>query len=74
MKQKIIILDYGSGNVKSVANSLYYLNINLSISNNDNDLDNSTHIILPGVGHMEYLWKKIKKNKFRKFKKTGFRK
>ena len=60
MKQKIIILDYGSGNVKSVANSLDYLNINFSISNNDTDLDNSTHIILLEWGHMEYLWK-IKK-------------
>ena len=75
MKQKIIILDYGSGNVKSVANSLDYLNINFSISNNDTDLDNSTHIILPGVGSYGVSMEKIKKkNKFRKFKKTGFRK
>ncbi len=61
MKQKIVILDYGSGNVKSVANSLDYLNINFSISNNDADLDNSTHIILPGVGSYGVSMEKIKK-------------
>ena len=61
MKQKIIILDYGSGNVKSVANSLDYLNINFSISNDDADLDNSTHIILPGVGSYGVSMEKIKK-------------
>ncbi len=61
MKSKIIILDYGSGNVKSVANSLNYLNLNFSISNDISDLNNSTHIILPGVGSYGSSMEKIKK-------------
>ena len=46
----ILVLDYGSGNVKSLVNSLSYLNLNYKISNSNEDLEKSSHIILPGVG------------------------
>ena len=58
---KIIILDYGSGNVRSVANSLSHLNLNYKISNDNEDLEQSTHIILPGVGSYGASIEKIKK-------------
>jgi|TARA_B100000795_G_C22700282_1_gene399359 glutamine amidotransferase len=58
---KIIILDYGSGNVRSVANSLNHLNLDHKISNNNEDLEQSTHIILPGVGSYGASIEKIKK-------------
>lgn len=49
---KIIIIDYGSGNVASVFNALRNINSNclIEISNNPSALKSSTHIILPGVG------------------------
>ena len=59
MKKKICILDYGSGNVKSVENLIKYLNYDVLISNNPKDIVDSTHLILPGVGSFEYSMKKI---------------
>ncbi|MFM7620061.1 MAG: imidazole glycerol phosphate synthase subunit HisH [Alphaproteobacteria bacterium] len=49
---KIIIIDYGSGNVASVFNALRNIDSNclIEISNNPSALKSSTHIILPGVG------------------------
>lgn len=49
---KIIIIDYGSGNVASVYNALRNIDSNclIEITNNESQLKSSTHIILPGVG------------------------
>ena len=48
--KSICLLDYGSGNVKSVYNILYYLGYDVKISNDSRDIIERTHIILPGVG------------------------
>jgi glutamine amidotransferase len=51
--RKIIIIDYGSGNLQSVLNAIISLNIpncQALISKNPQDLYGATHIILPGVG------------------------
>jgi len=51
--QKIIIIDYGSGNLASVRNALELIknsNQEILISDNPADLELATHIILPGVG------------------------
>jgi len=61
MKRQIIILDYGSGNVKSVLNICKYIKDNSKISNNIEDIKNSSHIILPGVGSFKASMDKIKK-------------
>ena len=45
----VCILDYGSGNVRSVLNAFSSL-ANCRISNNIKDIQNSSHLILPGVG------------------------
>ena len=58
---KICTLDYGSGNVGSVFNLLNNLKYNSKISNNPNDIKDSTHIILPGVGAFGESMKKIEK-------------
>lgn len=62
MKKLVLILDYGSGNVKSVLNICKYLDDNSLISNNIEDIKNSSHIILPGVGSFKASMDKIKKN------------
>ena len=60
MKKNICILDYGSGNVGSVKNLLDHLNYNSQVSNDTNQIKNSTHIILPGVGAFGASMQKIK--------------
>lgn len=50
---KIVIIDYGSGNLQSVFNALETVksaNQTVQISSNPQDLKSATHIILPGVG------------------------
>ena len=58
----ICVLDYGSGNVKSVFNLIEYLGYKVIISNSEKDLKWSSHIILPGVGSFGGSMKKIKKS------------
>ena len=52
-KSKIVIIDYNSGNIRSVFNALSSIknaNQEVLISQNPQDLKDATHIILPGVG------------------------
>jgi imidazole glycerol-phosphate synthase subunit HisH len=54
--KKIIIVDYGLGNIVSAQQSFlkvadfYKMNAEVIISNNPNEIQNSTHIVLPGQG------------------------
>ena len=50
MKQKIAIVNYGMGNLKSVENTIKKLGFYVKIVSNPEDLDNFDKIILPGVG------------------------
>ena len=58
----ISILDYGSGNLRSVLNVLEYLGYKVHITKNLDLIDSSTHLILPGVGSYKNCVEKIKKN------------
>jgi len=46
----VCILDYGSGNVKSVFNLFAAIADRVLVSNNPDDIESATHIVLPGVG------------------------
>ena len=61
LNSKICILDYGSGNVASVRNSLDRLGIASYISNNVQDIDRASHLILPGVGAFKASMEKIER-------------
>ena len=50
MDQRVCILDYGSGNVKSVANLFQHLKTNCIVSNRVENIREATHLVLPGVG------------------------
>lgn len=50
MKRLINIVDYGSGNVTSVANAFEALGYDVILSRDRNTLKESTHVVLPGVG------------------------
>tara|TARA_Y100000768_G_C23990707_1_gene692521 strand:- start:5638 stop:6249 length:612 start_codon:yes stop_codon:yes gene_type:complete len=56
---KVVILDYGSGNVGSLSNILDILNFKYVISNDDIDIESATHFILPGVGAFSTVMEKI---------------
>lgn len=46
----IAIVDYGMGNLRSVVNAFQYLGEDVTIALKPTDLDEATHIVLPGVG------------------------
>jgi imidazole glycerol-phosphate synthase subunit HisH len=58
-KINICILNYGSGNISSVNNALKFLGYKTKISNSIENIEKSTHMILPGVGAFDTSMKKI---------------
>jgi imidazoleglycerol phosphate synthase glutamine amidotransferase subunit HisH len=62
MKKKILILNYGSGNVKSVLNICKYIEDDTLVSNDIEDIKKCSHVILPGVGSFKASMDKIKKD------------
>jgi glutamine amidotransferase len=47
---KVALIDYGAGNLRSVANALRALGVEPEIVANAGELDGATHLLLPGVG------------------------
>lgn len=57
---KLVIVDYGMGNLKSVTSALRYLGYNdISLSNDFSVLQSSDKLILPGVGNYARAMSKI---------------
>lgn len=56
---RICILDYGSGNVRSVHNAFSGLGVSAFISNNASQIIDATHLVLPGVGGFSASMEKI---------------
>ena len=63
----VIIIDYGSGNIKSVYNSVKKTLLNFNklskviVSNNLSEIRKADKIILPGVGSFDQCMKRIRK-------------
>ncbi len=53
----VSIIDYGCGNIKSVFNAFSAIqnkkNLRIQITSRENEIKNSSHIVLPGVGSYE---------------------
>ena len=47
---KVSLIDYGAGNLRSVANALAALGVQPQLAGAPQDLTSSTHLVLPGVG------------------------
>lgn len=60
-EKKIMIIDYGMGNVGSVAHALEYLNGRYFVSNRKDDLSKADAFILPGVGAFPAAMNNLKK-------------
>ena len=67
MKKKIIIVDYGLGNIVSVQQSFLKIikdnsiNAEVAISSNVKDIESATHIVLPGQGAFSTCMEGLKK-------------
>lgn len=59
--QKIIIIDYGMGNLRSVHNKLNSLGVVCTVTSNKGDLLSADKIVLPGVGHFATGMKNLHK-------------
>ncbi|MAJ31084.1 MAG: imidazole glycerol phosphate synthase subunit HisH [Flavobacteriaceae bacterium] len=59
---KIVVIDYGSGNVQSVQFSLQRLGYNALISSDQNEIQSADRVIFPGVGHAHTAINNLKKN------------
>tara|TARA_Y100000813_G_C24125924_1_gene335132 strand:- start:570 stop:1199 length:630 start_codon:yes stop_codon:yes gene_type:complete len=57
---KIVIIDYGMGNLHSIYKKLKVLKANVIISSDPNAISNSDKIILPGVGHFKKAMENLK--------------
>lgn len=61
---KIVIIDYGMGNVKSISSTLKYIGLNdVILSKTYEDIIQADKIILPGVGSFSLAMENIKNNK-----------
>ena len=61
------ILDYGVGNIASVYNIFRHLSIPACVSRQLSELDQATHLVLPGVGHFAHGWELLEKGGFVSF-------
>jgi len=59
--EKIVIIDYGMGNLRSVYNKFKWMGINCIVSSNKRDIESATKLILPGVGHFKYGMENLNK-------------
>tara|TARA_B100001057_G_scaffold501284_1_gene623186 strand:- start:900 stop:1523 length:624 start_codon:yes stop_codon:yes gene_type:complete len=60
LKNKIGIIDYGAGNLASINNALNFLKLDVKLISNPNEINNYSHLILPGVGSFGKLAKNLK--------------
>ncbi|MEK7286543.1 MAG: imidazole glycerol phosphate synthase subunit HisH [Nitrospirota bacterium] len=56
---KIVIVDYGSGNLRSVQKGFEKTGHLATITNNPNDILDATHVVLPGVGAFSTCMKNL---------------
>ena len=48
--QRVVIVDYGSGNLRSVYNAFRYLGEDVKVCEDAGEMENFKKIVLPGVG------------------------
>lgn len=55
----IAVVDYGAGNLRSVANALSSLGASFKVVSNANDILSAGKIMLPGVGHFSQIAREL---------------
>ena len=57
MKKKLVLIDYGVGNILSIKNAFNYLNQEVRLSSNKSEIEDATHLILPELDLFQPLCK-----------------
>ncbi len=60
MNRKIVIVDYGMGNLHSLKRILSTFNVPVLVSHDASEITAATHLILPGVGHFGQAMERLK--------------
>jgi imidazole glycerol-phosphate synthase subunit HisH len=60
MDKKIVIIDYGIGNILSIKNAISYHGFNSIVTRDQEEIKNASHVILPGVGAFPEAMNKLK--------------
>ena len=60
MSSKVIIVNYGTGNLNSVKKMMDRMNVDSIVSSNPKDIISCQKIILPGIGHFGKAMSKLK--------------
>jgi len=57
---KVVIIDYGAGNIQSIQFAFQRLGIQAVLTNNRQEIITADRVIFPGVGEASYAMKKLK--------------
>lgn len=60
----MVLVDYGIGNIASIANMLKRVGVKVAVTNNEEIIKDATKLILPGVGHFDYCMQQLRKAPF----------
>ena len=58
--KKVIIVDYGVGNILSIKNAITFHGYTPIVTNDHKEIESASHIILPGVGAFPSAMKKLR--------------
>ncbi|MCX6535038.1 MAG: imidazole glycerol phosphate synthase subunit HisH [Actinobacteria bacterium] len=61
-KKQVVVIDYGMGNLWSVASAIRYLGAEALITSNTKEISSAKFLILPGVGSFRRAMQVIKQN------------
>ena len=59
---KLVIIDYGAGNIKSIQFAFKRLGVNAVLSNNPKEIQSADKVIFPGVGEASSAMKMLKES------------
>lgn len=59
MEESIVIIDYGMGNIGSIANMIKFVGAKSIITSDKKIIENASKVILPGVGHFDKAMQNI---------------
>jgi glutamine amidotransferase len=59
---KLVIIDYGAGNIKSIQFAFKRLGVDAILSNNTDEIKNADKVIFPGVGEASSAMKMLKES------------
>jgi imidazole glycerol-phosphate synthase subunit HisH len=59
MKKKLVLINYGVGNILSIKNAFNHLEHEIKLSSDKSEIEDASHLILPGVGSFPAAMQKL---------------